>query len=432
LIALALVVAGMSLEPREIFGGRFLINPFSGWLKVVFLLATALTLTSGVEFLRNKAEFVTVLLLSLSGMLFLTSSRDLVLLYVSLELATLPLVALAAWKQTARGGEAGFKFLAIGALASGLLLYGIGFLYGLTGQTDFSEISKSLNYESSPMLWVSIGLLTAGVGFKLTLFPFHFWAPDTYEGAPTPVTAFLSVASKATGLVLAAQIFYAVLGSYLPDLTYGLTIVAAVTMTVGNVIAILQSNLKRFMAFSGISQAGYLIMGFLGDQGHDPGAMIYFLLIYVVTNLAVFIVLGTHLEQSRDESLDGLSGLSQNNPLVALAMMIALFGLAGIPPLGGFVSKFFLFSVAARMGHYGLVTVAAINSTVSLYYYLRVVRKMYVEPRLADRAPLVLSPLAAAGLAVATIASVVFGMVPYFFETIGSDASSWMRLIASR
>jgi proton-translocating NADH-quinone oxidoreductase chain N len=437
-ILAATVATAMSLgQPESLFGGRFEIDPLSQWFKVIFLGATALTLTFSPEPfgaeakqpIRSMSEFFTVLLFTLSGMMFLISSRDLVSLYVSLELATIPLIALTAWTKSERAGEGALKYMVMGALASAALLYGFGLLYVLSGgQMSLAEIAAGV--QPSKALWLAAGLVLAGVSFKLTLVPFHMWAPDAYEGAPTPVTAFLSVASKAAGLAVAFQLFYRVFGLHLPNWSIVIAVLATLTMTLGNVVAVLQSNLKRFMAFSAISQAGYLILGFLGNDGQAAASMVFYMFVYVVTNLAVFAVFVLHIHQTGEEDIASLRGLSRLNPLLGLAMMIALFGLAGIPPLSGFVGKFFLFSVAAKAGQYWLVGVAALNSTVSLYYYLRIIRAAYIESPQDGAVPLKVSPLAGVGLTVATLGSVFCGLIPFFYERMTLDAAEWLKLLA--
>lgn len=430
-------------------GGRFATDTISSWFKFVFLLATFLTLSfssnsfeSQKKPLTHRGEFLFVMLLTLVGMMFLISSRDLVSIYVSLELATIPLFGLTAWERTEKSSEAGFKYLAIGALGSGFLLYGMGLLYGITGQTDLNLLSSGLAFggmmpggvvsegiAGNPATWFALGLVMAGLGFKLTLFPFHMWAPDAYDGAPTVVTAYLSVASKATGLALAFLFLFQIFSVQLASMNTIIAIFATATMTLGNFAAIKQTNLKRLMAYSSISQAGYLFMGFLGRDQMSVQAMVYYMLVYVVTNLALFSILTLHIQESGNEEVKGLSGFSRTNPLYAFALMLALFGLAGIPPLSGFVGKFFLFSVAARHGLYWLVFVAAINSTVSLYYYLRLVRQMYIEDPTPSSKALAKQPLMVFGLTVATAASILIGLVPQVYESIGLAAQSWVGLL---
>lgn len=424
-IAAAAVALWFTPADASALGGRFALDGAGWWLKFVFLAATFATVllahdafagrSAADAGMGHRGEFLSILLFTAAGMLFLVSSRDLVTLYISLELATIPLYALVAWRREARTIEAGLKYLVSGALASAFLLYGMGLIYGLTGTTALIAVGEAAH---GPVLWLAIGCLTAGIGFKLTLFPFHFWAADVYEGAPLPVTTYLSVASKAAGLVLMLQLFSRLLGAAVSDLGLFIAGLAAATMTVGNLAAIVQQNIKRFMAFSAVSQAGYLLLGFLGNPAQGEAAMVFYMVVYAATNLAAFTVVVLVANHTGVEKIDAFKGLSRTNPLLALAMMTALFSLAGIPPLAGFVGKFFLFSAASQGGFHWLVAVAAVNSTVSLYYYLRIVKAMYIEP--AEASDRVLRPsLALAALVFGTgLATVALGIVPSVYETI--------------
>jgi len=377
--------------------------------------------------LGSRGEYYTILLFTVSGMMFLASAADLVTLYVSLELATIPLFVLTAWKRDALSGEAGLKYVVVGALASALLMYGLGILYGLTGHTDFAGISQAL--KASPAFWLAMALITAGVGFKMTVFPFHMWAAEVYQGAPTPITAYISVASKCAGLMLIFQLFFRVMGKFMGDCTLVFAVLAAATMTLGNLVAIGQNNIKRFMAFSAISQAGYVLMGFLCPAEGGVPAMIYYMLVYLFTNMAVFAVIVFHTNQTGLEDIKDYRGLSRTNPVIALAMMIGLFGLAGIPPLSGFVGKFFLFSIASKAGFHWLVALAAVNSTISLYYYLRIVRQMYIEPVVEGAKPLAIFPALAIAIGVTAVASALLGVIPFFYETIHTQTVGWFSLL---
>lgn len=407
-------------------GGRFALDAAGWWMKFVFLAATFATVLLAHDAfagrsqadmgMGHRGEFLSILLFTAAGMLFLVSARDLVTLYISLELATIPLYALVAWRREARTVEAGLKYLVSGALASAFLLYGMGVIYGLSGTTTLAALGAAAR---GPALWLAIGCITAGIGFKLTLFPYHFWSADVYEGAPLPVATYLSVASKAAGLVLMLQLFSRLLGGEIvSDLGLFIAGLAAATMTVGNLAAIVQRNLKRFMAFSAVSQAGYLLLGFLGTGAHGQAAMVFYTLVYAATNLAAFAVVALVANHTGVERIEAFKGFSRTNPLLALAMMTALFSLAGIPPLAGFVGKFFLFSAASGAGYHWLVAVAAVNSTVSLYYYLRIVREMYIEPAGVP------TPVLKPGFALSTLvlvtglATVALGIVPSVYETI--------------
>lgn len=432
------LIAVIVLLPNggQVFEGRFVLDTTAAWFKIIFLLASCGTVLltwdrqNGNVHERSRmlhpGEFYTVLLFSLSGMMFLISARDLITLYISLELATIPLFVLVAWnREDSRSGEAGLKFVILGIFSSAVLLYGLGILYGLTGSTDLLTISKTLS--AVPIFWYAVALITAGVGFKITMVPFHMWAADVYQGAPTPVTAHLSVASKSAGLAFMVVLFYRVLGPTFTDWNPLIAVLATITMTLGNVVAIFQNNIKRFMAFSGISQAGYLIMGFLGPFSEGMPTMIFYLLTYLFSNLLVFSVIIFYSNASGKEQIDDFKGLSRTKPKIALAMMIGLFSLAGIPPLSGFVGKFFLFSVASKAEYHWLVAVAAINSTISLYYYLRIVRQMYIESSDETASFYPVSPVIGTTVALTFVGTVILGIVPFFYETIVQtvSASSW-------
>ncbi|MFQ5607301.1 MAG: NADH-quinone oxidoreductase subunit N [Candidatus Zixiibacteriota bacterium] len=435
-LVVALVSLILSLpDSGQMFGGRFAIGPVTTWFKIFFLAGGAFTVAltwSGDrhERLKSSGEFYTILLFTLVGMMFLISARDLITLYISLELSTIPLFALAAWRKGNReSGEAGLKYVLYGALASALLLYGLGILYGLSGQFQLDLIGPGLT--ASPAFWLAVALISVGVGFKLTLVPFHMWAADVYQGAPTPVTAYLSVASKSAGLAFMFQLFFIVMGDHLPGWQWLIAALATLTMTLGNLVAIVQKNIKRFMAFSSISQAGYIILGFLGPFVESVPAMLYYLLVYVFTNMAVFGVIIFYSDRTGRERIEDYNGLSRTNPLIALTMMLGLFSLAGIPPLSGFVGKFFLFNVAAKAGYNWLVAVAAINSTVSLYYYLRIVRQMYIEAPSESAERLPVSVIMKSTLLVAVVGVVLLGIAPAFYEAIHEQTSTWLTLIAT-
>ena len=439
LAGVAAAAGALVLTPDTgvLLGGRFAMDPLGWWFKLAFLVAAFLTiaLTSGllesaapeVRKLHSPGEFLTILMFNLCGMLLLPSTRDLITLYVALELATIPLFLLAAWRRDALGGEAGLKYMVIGALASALMLYGFGVLYGLTGTMRLDAMPALLHADRTTLL--AAALVVAGVGFKLTLVPFHMWAPEVYQGAPPPVTAWLSVASKAAGLSVLMLVLFRVFRPFLHDAGFAIALLATLTMTVGNLVAVVQRNILRFMAFSAISQAGYLLLGFLGGGSGGAAAMVFYLLVYVVTNLSVFALLILHNQQTGSTQITDYRGLSQLNPLLSLAMMLGLFGLAGIPPLSGFVGKFLLFSVTAQAGYHWLVGVAAVNSTVSLYYYLRIVRQMYIEAPAEGAVPLKPGALLTAALVVTTAASMLLGVVPTVYEAVRVSAAAWLQAL---
>jgi NADH-quinone oxidoreductase subunit N len=441
LAGLAAAFAALLFTPQtgSLLGGRFAMDPVAWWFKLIFLLAGLITVVLSMDLLDGRArlrvrgigfrgEYYTLLLFTIAGMMYIVSARDLITLYVALELATIPLYALAAWQRdSAQSGEAGLKYVIIGALASAFILYGLGVFYGLTGTTDLAAIGRTV--KSTPAFWLAAAMVLTGAGFKLTLVPFHFWAADVYQGAPMPVTAYLSVASKGAGLAFIFQLFFRLMGLHLAEWALPIAILAALTMTVGNTVAIVQQNIKRFMAFSAISQAGYLIMGFLGPFSEGVSAMIFYMLVYTVGNLAVFACIVWYSNETGREQVQDYRGLSRTNPLLALAMMVALFSLAGIPPLSGFVGKFFLFSVASKAGFHWLVAVAAVNSTISLYYYLRIVRQMYIEPVFEGATQLPVSRPMAVLTGALAVGVVLLGIIPFFYETVNAETAGWLATL---
>ncbi|MBF0237570.1 MAG: NADH-quinone oxidoreductase subunit N [SAR324 cluster bacterium] len=436
-LGISLVIVTKNLDNTGIlFGERFIVDPVRSWFKIIFIISgivlflmcngtPSTDLSDKNSPLKSIAEFNTILLFTISGMMFLISAQDIITLYVCLELSTIPLFALVAWnKFSITSGEAGLKYLIFGALASGLLLYGLGLLYGLSGgTTSIPQMGKELSF--SPVYWLAVFLILSGVGFKMTLVPFHWWAADVYEGAPVPVTAWLAVASKTAGLAFLFQLFFGIMRNHISDLSDLMALIAFITMTLGNVVAIIQNNIKRFMAFSGISQAGYLILGFVGVFPESVPSMLFYMLVYVFTNLTVFTVIYVYSNATQQNNITDYRGLSRTNPIMALAMMMALFSLAGIPPLSGFVSKFFLFSIASKAGYHWLVAAAAINSTISLYYYLKIVRQMYIEPVSETTPPVLISRSNSVLLAGTTLGIIILGIWPTIYESIYSQTAHW-------
>lgn len=422
----------------SLLGGQFGMDAVAWWFKLFFILSGFFTVLLSTDLLHGRTafrmrgigspgEYYTVLLLTICGMMFLVSARDIVLLYVSLELATIPLFALAAWRrEDVRSGEAGLKYVIIGALASAFILYGLGILYGLSGGMSLDAVRTA---KGCPAFWLAVAMITAGVGFKLTLVPFHLWAADVFEGAPMPVTAYLSVASKGTGLAFMFQMFFRAMGGWIDDWSLLIALFAAVTMTLGNCAAIVQQNIKRFMAFSAISHAGVFIMGFLGPHDYGVPAMLFYLLAYIASSFALFAGIVWYSNETGREDIRDYRGMSRTNPLMSLAMMLALFSLAGIPPLSGFVGKFFLFNVAAGAGFHWLVGVAAVNSTIALYNYLRIVREMYIEPLHKDGPAAPASGSLGIATAVLTIAVVLLGIIPFFYNAINGTTIAWLSAI---
>ena len=341
---------------------------------------------------HNKAgEFYLLMLSTLAGMDFmissgsflmlymvLVSSNHLLVLYLGLELASIPIALMAAYEKSKNlSAEAGVKYIFLSALSSGILLYGVSILYGTTGTIMFSEMAGKVSNDSLAIL--GLIFFITGMGFKISLVPFHLWTADVYEGAPVSVTAYLSVVSKGAAVFIFMITLYRVFDNLVAIWQQVLYILAIVTMTVGNLFAIRQQNIKRLLAFSSIAQAGFILLGLIGASDKGMTSVIYFMLIYVFTNLGAFGVVAAIANASGKEDIDDYKGLYKTNPRLSLLMMLALFSLAGIPPVAGFFGKFFLFLSAASKGYYILVLVAVVNATISLYYYLRVVKAMFID-----------------------------------------------------
>ena len=312
------------------------------------------------------------------GMHFMISAGDFLMLYLGLELATLPLTILAAFdKGIRRSAEAGIKLLMSSAVSSAILLFGISLMYGVYGTLHFSEITLLSDISSISIL--ALIFFIAGLGFKLSLVPFHLWTADVYEGAPLPITSYFSVVSKGAALFTLMLVLYRVFGQQPKVWTLTAYFLSITTMVVGNLFALRQKNLKRFMAFSSITQAGFMMLGFVNSDAIGMNTVIYFMLIYSLSNLAVFGVLSIVVNATGKENMDDFNGFYTTNPKLSLVLLLALFSLAGIPPVAGFFGKFFLFTAAASKGMYVLVLIAVINATVSLYYYLLVVKAMFIN-----------------------------------------------------
>lgn len=402
---------------ENLLGGQFNIDSSIMGFKFIFIMTCFVSVLiadyqSEKIVIHNLSEFYILLLFSLVGMMFLVSSSDLITAFVALELSTFPLFLLSAWQKYKEASvEAALKFVLLGAFSSALLLFGISLLYGLTGSMEIAPVTGDLPRLA---LYLSIALIFAGIGFKMTIFPFHQWAPDVYENAPTSITAFLSIASKAAGVAFFLKIFFEILGPLHSGLQFIYIIAAVITMSFGNLVAIIQKDIKRFMAYSSISHAGFIFMGLLSHSSEAMASIIFFFMAYLVSNLTIFAVISFMQVQTGRTKIKDYAGFAAHKPMYAFSMLIALFSLAGIPPLAGFLGKFALMNIAAKEGFYWLVGVAAINSTVSLYYYLQIIRQMYVEKAdssFDEDTPLFFNMI----LLFLSVATVLLGICPILF-----------------
>jgi NADH-quinone oxidoreductase subunit N len=394
-----------------------------GLWKQIFLLATfATVLLSPVYFrtggnargaLTRPGTFYALLLLCTVGMFALISAKDLLTFYLGLELATLPLYALAAFQpKDGDSVEAGSKYMLMGGFSSALSLFGISFLYGSAGSLGFDALAAAAQgHGATGLLQIGVYLLLGGLGFKLAMAPLHMWAPDVYQGAPTPVMAFLSVASKAAAVAATALLFLGPLEPLRPSLIGLLSVSAVLSMVIGNLGAMRQTNLRRFVAYSSIAQVGYFLVGFTGEPGTIRVAFQYNLLAYGVTSFALYFIISI-VGREGPETLSSLRGLSRRSPALAVLLALAMFSLAGLPPLAGFLGKFLLFSTAAGEGHYVLVALAVGNAVVSFYYYMLLVKEAYLAPADEGRSAIVLSLGSRIGLAILALLLVVLGLCP--------------------
>ncbi|MDB5103029.1 MAG: nuoN 2 [Fibrobacteres bacterium] len=392
LAAIGFLLAFTPLENLEAsFGGYAMTRSGQVW-KLIFILAAFGTVLLSRPYFRKggnargrlekPAAFFGLSILCVQGMFALVSATDLLVFYLGLELATLPFFALAAFQpRDVDSAEAGSKYVLMGGFSSALLLFGISFLYGATGSLDFASLALAAREApGEPVLWGGIVFLLGGLGFKLAMFPLHMWAPDVYEGSPTPVMAFLSVGSKAAAVAALSVIFLGPLEGMRPALAGFFSIAAVLSMAAGNLGAMRQSNLRRFVAYSSIAQVGYMLVGLLGDASAGRSALQYNLLVYGVTSFALYFIMGV-VGREGPETLRSLRGLSRRSPGLAALLVLCMFSLAGIPPLAGFLGKFMLFTTAASQGHYILVGIALANAVVSFYYYMLVVKEAYIVPQ---------------------------------------------------
>ncbi|MFD0834389.1 NADH-quinone oxidoreductase subunit N [Mariniflexile aquimaris] len=378
-------VGFFSLEASSLFGGMFRTNAMIHFFKNVLNVGVLILLLQSADWLNEKivrenrgSEFFILLFSSLLGMYFMISAGDFLMFYIGLELSTLPVAALAAYETTKRiSSEAGIKLILSAALASGVSLFGISMLYATAGSIYFDSIAEAIT--SSNLTILGMLLFFAGLAFKISLVPFHFWTADVYEGAPISVASYLSVISKGAAVFILMILLFTVLKPLMPVWEHVVYVIAIATMFIGNLFALRQQNMKRFLAFSSIAQAGFILLGLITGNQLGTATVVYFVMIYVFSNLAAFGVVQAISLQTGKENMNDYEGLYRTNPNLSLVMMLALFSLAGIPPVAGFFGKFFLFTAAASKGYYLLVFLAVVNVTISLYYYLLVVRAMFLR-----------------------------------------------------
>ena len=420
-----------SLSAIDGFYGMIRIDGFALVFKAIFLIAAALAIAIAMRFLdierEQHGEYYALVLFATVGMMFLGSGYDLISLYIALELMAVTFYVLVAFnKRQKRSNEAGMKYFLLGAFSSGILIYGISLLYGVTGSTNLGDMGRSVTAAPAPlrpMLLLGMIALAAGLFFKIAAVPFHMWAPDAYEGAPTSVTAFLSTGSKAASFALYARIFFVALAPMQIDWAPLLGIVAALTIVVGNWAAITQENSKRLLAYSSISNAGYLLLGIIANNVYGNIGLVIYLLVYTLMNMGAFgVIISLRRRGIIGDNVDDMTGLAQKAPGMAAMMAIFMLSLGGLPGTGGFIGKWYLLyglfdraKADGRNWYYWLASWAAINIVVSFFYYIRFIRVMYLGDRVADEQPLTMSPALRTALVAALVGILFIGVYPQPF-----------------
>ena len=424
-------------EPTEAFGGIYVTSQIANVMKVILTVGTVIVLIMSQEWLktarRYEGEYYMLILSTLLGMYMMLSSGSFLMFFLGLEMASVPMACLVAFdKKKNDSAEAAAKYVLMATFSSGVMLFGISFIYAAAGSLYFGDVAKALCAYPSPLELMGMVFFFTGLGFKISLVPFHFWTADTYQGAPTPVTGYLSVVSKGAATLTLAIILTKVFGAMVHYWQPLLWVVIMATITFGNLMAIRQTELKRFMAFSSISQAGYIMLAVIGaDAAASQTALTFYVLVYVVANMSVFSVISAVEHRAgAGTKMSAYNGLYQTNPKLAFIMTIALFSLAGIPPFAGMFSKFFVFMAGVNGQHgepfwpYFVVFVALVNTVVSLYYYLLIVKAMYITKEEHPLPTFAHGRAINASLAICTVGILLFGICSCIYEWIANAATA--------
>ena len=414
-------------EPATVFGGMYVTTPMIGVLKTILAFGTLIVFIQARTWLSRpdstfkEGEFYMLIISTLLGMNMMVSADHFLLFFLGLEMASVPMACLVAFdKYRHNSAEAGAKFILTATFSSGVMLYGLTFIYADAGSLYFNEVAQNLS--ATPMTVMGMVFFFSGLGFKISLVPFHFWTADTYQGAPTTITGYLSVVSKGAAAFALCTILMHVFGSLIEQWQYLLGIVIVLSITIANLFAIRQTELKRFMAFSSISQAGYIMLAVMGDSGMGVTALTYYILVYVVANMSVFTIISAIEERNNGVTdMDAYNGLYSTNPKLAFLMTLALFSLGGIPPFAGMFSKFFVFMAALEQGSawaYAIVFIALINTVISLYYYLLIVKAMYINKSENPLPAFKSDNNTRVALAICTLGVALFGVCSYVYDWI--------------
>jgi len=417
-------------ETRTAFNNLFLVDRFTVFMKVLVLIGSFLAIVMSMGFIERenmaRFEFPILIIFATLGMMMMVSANDLISLYVGLELQSLSLYVVAAFKRdTVRSTEAGLKYFVLGALSSGLLLYGASLIYGFTGTTQFQVLADTFAGKEGPPIGLIVGLvfLSAGLAFKVSAVPFHMWTPDVYEGSPTPVTAFFSVAPKIAAMALLIRTLMGPFGNLLAEWQQIIVLISIGSMVLGAFAAIAQTNIKRLMAYSSIGHIGYALVGLAAGTEEGVKGVLIYLAIYLAMNIGTFgCILSMRVKGRMVEDIADLGGLGRNNPIMAAALMVFMFSMAGIPPLAGFWGKWFVFLAAINAGMVTLAVIGVLASVVGAFYYLRIIKVMYFDDALEpfDRPDRSMTAV----LAIATAVVLLFTLMPGPLETSAALAAT--------
>jgi len=413
-LVLTLLYARPNSGSELIFGGMLRHDWISFVFAVVFQFAAAVTalLSTGVNEVSDRGEYFALLVVTALGMTMMAAAADLMMLFLAIETTSIPLYILAGFlKDDERSTESGMKYFLFGAVTSAVMLYGFSLLYGFTGETNLYALADGMAAgKISPLVIAAMAVLVlVGFGFKVSIVPFHFWSPDVYEGAPTPITAYISTASKSAGFAVLLRVMLAVFPAIAAEWTLLLAIMATATMTLGNLLALAQTNIKRMLAYSSIAHAGYAVIGLVALSSFGAASVVFYLAAYIVTNLAAFAVVILFARTAGSETIADYAGLSRRSPGLGLVLMVAFLSLGGMPPLAGFVAKFYVFAAAVESGWIWLAFVGVLNAIIGLYYYLTVLKVVYLYRSEEEDKPIAVPRTYALVLIVCVIAIIAIG-----------------------
>jgi NADH-quinone oxidoreductase subunit N len=433
LLALIPTVSMLSWQARTILFGTYAVDGFAVFFKIIAITATILVILSALESVgrqtRFEGELYALLVFAALGLMLMSASSDLILLALAIEYVSLASYVMAGLlKDNPKSNEAGIKYFLFGAAASAVMFYGFSLVYGLAGTTNLYQVAQRLTTAPAPALYLALALMLAGLGFKISMVPFHQWTPDVYEGAPTPVAAFLSVGSKAAGFAALVRVLMVTLNPQQVDWVLVIAVLSAASMTLGNLLALPQRNIKRMLAYSSISHAGFLLIGVAAFRGTfgTPGLLIY-LLGYTFTQLGAFFVATLIGSQLGTDEIPDYAGLSRRAPVSALLMAVFMLSLTGLPPTAVFLGKFYVLAAAIDNGLLWLAVVGIINSVISLYYYVGVIRAMYVMPA-ASEAPLIEPGALQVALGVTGLGTLIIGVFPQPIIDLARSAAVLLRI----